>query len=245
MSLPPPKKAATGGRAAPQPASGGGGAQPPGIRPATPPDMSSYYAGSGGGCFAPTSTVQRLPASGEGEEETVRIGELRKGDLVRTANGTQSTVECLVQIARAPAKSMVRLPRSGLTITGKHPVCLGDGEWVLPKDVEGAELLSCAELGLTAVFNVVLSGAAADAKVLVVNGVDCITWRHDLQAPPLLRHAFFGTSRVVDSLKAIDALGYARGFVQVDGCVRDSASADGVTVLGLTARKAVEVPAEA
>lgn len=50
---------------------------------------------------------------------------------------------------------------------------------------------------------------------------------------------------VVQSLQAIDALGYARGFVRVEGCVRDGASADGVAVVGLTAPTATAVLAAA
>ena len=75
-------------------------------------DMSSYYAGSGGGCFGPQSTVRVVTPAFSAHTETrahsltaspttamTAISAVKAGDVVKTATGV-ATVTCVVKIAR-------------------------------------------------------------------------------------------------------------------------------------------------
>jgi hypothetical protein len=56
------------------------------------------------------------------------------------------------------------------------------------------------------VYNVVLVAN----HILLVSGVECITWGHDLQ-DPAVKDEYFGTQKIVRDLAALP--GYDRGFV--------------------------------
>jgi len=185
--------------------------------PAAGPDMASYYAGAGGGCFGPDSTVRRLlaaaarsesePAS-EGAErsEEVRIADVRVGDKLQVSGGW-SEVRCVVQVTRRASKPMLQLS-SGLRITPGHPVRVG-GRWLQPRALAAA----AESPGVHTVYNVLL----ASDHVLLVGGVECITWGHRFTQPELA-HAFFGSERVERALASMD--GFEQGVVRVGGCVR-------------------------
>eukprot|EP00286_Rhodomonas_abbreviata_P016590 CAMPEP_0181339008 /NCGR_PEP_ID=MMETSP1101-20121128/28978_1 /TAXON_ID=46948 /ORGANISM="Rhodomonas abbreviata, Strain Caron Lab Isolate" /LENGTH=1151 /DNA_ID=CAMNT_0023449851 /DNA_START=145 /DNA_END=3600 /DNA_ORIENTATION=+ len=160
LSLPPPKpqqQRAAVSRARSL-ASQSSPAQRPRARSPSPPapDMSTYYAGSGGGCFHADAIVQRAlmaPASGpEGTgmilqvdpvtgtvaSEAVRMADVRAGDRLQTADGGWNAVTCVVKVTRSASKAMVLLPgRGGLVITPRHPVRI-NGTWTLPCEVAGA-----------------------------------------------------------------------------------------------------------
>ena len=127
----------------PTPAASHGPAPSPAPTPAI--DMSNYYAGGGGGCFAASALVARvtgdhvcpcascslLVSHGDPQEVMVPIASLRKGHAVRVHGGGIATVLCLVRIARSPNKAMVSLP-GGLLITPDHPISV-DGIWTTPR----------------------------------------------------------------------------------------------------------------
>eukprot|EP00929_Paragymnodinium_shiwhaense_P011822 TRINITY_DN11812_c0_g2_i1.p1 TRINITY_DN11812_c0_g2~~TRINITY_DN11812_c0_g2_i1.p1 ORF type:complete len:1322 (-),score=164.88 TRINITY_DN11812_c0_g2_i1:362-4327(-) len=160
-----------------------------------------------GGCFAPSSLVTRVDEAGR--ETSVALQELRRGDALRLADGALGRVRCVVKIARRPMRRMARLP-GGLCITPGHPICW-DGQWMRPRDVHGVELKPCVE---GCVYNVLLDSG----HVLLVDGVQCVTWGHGFEGD-VLGHEFFGTKRVVCALAAMP--GWSMGFVETSGLLQN------------------------
>ena len=168
--------------------------------------MNTYYAGSGGGCFAPWSTVE--VANRTGGWTTTMVGEVRAGDTVRTSGG-RATVRCTASIARPASTRLIELVNSGLCITSRHPIMRG-GRWCLPRDQPDA--VRC-DRSTSTVTNFVLD---SDHGVLV-NGVECVTWGHGFIGPTIA-HGFFGTAKIIDDLARLP--GWEAGAVTIAGFTR-------------------------
>ena len=177
-------------------------------RAAPAPDMRTYYAGGGGGCFGPSATVTVL--DGAYQKTKTSVADVKKGDRVEVAGGT-AVVKCVVEIARDPRKPLMTLP-SGLTITARHPIRI-DGRWTTSAALKSARL---SPAPADKVYNFVLDRV----HVLLVDGVECITWAHGL-SDPAVRHEFYG-ERVAASLAKME--GWAEGHVKVGGALRDNAT---------------------
>jgi len=153
--------------------------------PADDDDNYTYYGG--GGCFGHTSTVL---ASNNGQIKETLVTELKAGDKIVVADGDTATIRCMVRIAEAADKSLISFP-SGLTITEKHPIRL-NGNWILPKDVEGASKI---ENTTGYVYCFVLDRC----HVALVNGIECVTWGHNLKEE-VVAHEYYGTEKVLEDL---------------------------------------------
>eukprot|EP01065_Artemidia_motanka_P007056 TRINITY_DN1346_c0_g1_i1.p1 TRINITY_DN1346_c0_g1~~TRINITY_DN1346_c0_g1_i1.p1 ORF type:complete len:734 (+),score=222.18 TRINITY_DN1346_c0_g1_i1:69-2270(+) len=171
--------------------------RPAGGRPAQPISMARYHRASGG-CFGPASLVTLADGSQRG------IAELARGD--RVAGG--GVVQCLTRTVHADGRGQaaVRL-RSGLLITPWHPV-KHEGRWRFPAELDGSEE-QCGE-----VWNVVLEEGCGS---LMVDGCECVSLGHCLDSDDVVRHAYFGSRRVVDDLSRMP--GWQKGLVDVPpGC---------------------------
>ena len=111
------------------------------------------------------------------------ITDVKKGDMIATADGL-AMVKLVAKIARA--KPLLRL-EGGLTITKRHPVRV-NGVWMLPQQLQGVEVENPAGV----VYNFVLD----QSHVVLVNGVECITWGHGFQ-DPVVQHRYYGTEAVI------------------------------------------------
>ena len=111
------------------------------------------------------------------------ITDVKKGDMIATADGL-ATVKLVAKIART--KPLLRL-ENGLTITKKRPIRVG-GLWMLPQALPGVEV----ENPTGVVYNFVLDRS----HIVLVDGVECITWGHGLE-DPVVRHEYYGTEAVV------------------------------------------------
>ncbi len=76
---------------------------------------------------------------------------------------------------------------------------------------DGVRLLAMADCSY--VYTLLLE----DNHVLLVNGVECITWGHH-SADPCLAHPLFGSDKVVRALEGMH--GFSKGFVCLQGCIR-------------------------
>jgi hypothetical protein len=168
--------------------------------------MNTYYAGAGGGCFGETSTVMIARPCGQSLE--MRVSDVKMGDEIHVADGT-ARVRCVVRIARPSSKSLVAFP-GGLTITAKHPVRIS-GRWMLPGEMYQQRIPNTSDF----VYNFVLDRS----HIVVVNGVECVTWGHGLEDEKV-EHSYYGTDRVIEDLARLP--GWDQGFVTVTSCVRDS-----------------------
>ena len=171
-------------------------------RTPTPPpdeDNETYYGGSGGGCFAASCEVLT-------EQSTAKcIRDVRPGEQLRMADGTCLRVALVVEL-RHPRADLVTLEESGLTITPNHPIrALPEAPWARASAIPGAVMAQCAK----SVFNFVFDQRPTCG--LIVNGVECVTYYHDV---PELHHKFYSTEAIMRALRSQP--GFAEGRV----CVR-------------------------
>lgn len=184
--------------------------------------MREYYAGSGGGCFAPHATVEVADDESGGAPRRARVADVRAGDRVRVADGGFAAVACVAQIERdaAAGAELVLLPGGGPALTPGHPVRVG-GVWRAARDVAGARPVATTPH----VYNFVLERA----HVVLVDGVEAATWAHGLEDAGVA-HAFYGTRAVLDALRRLD--GWRDGRVRVRGALRDKRTDEVVGLLG-------------
>ena len=169
--------------------------------PASPPcrnwssssSSSSGYSrdsGRGGGCFAGDGVV----AVGPRGNSTRRVDSLRAGDTVYSPSLEREVTVTATTVSRE--KQVCTL--NGLRISRKHPVKLGpQSDWELPVDLCEGKVLHLSGEGAT-VHNFVLS----EGSTLEVNGMSVLTLGDDAAAGKTPAHPFYGTSAVVDALKA-------------------------------------------
>jgi hypothetical protein len=151
----------------------------------------------------PCAHVSALVHMADGQRK--RAGDVKRGDLVLTASGGASRVQCVLRTVSPNGKfDLVTLP-TGLKLTPYHPVHV-DGKWQFPIDVAGGKKAS--EL-CDAVVSFLLEDRA---PAMVIENTSFITLAHGLQEP-VAEHEFFGTERVVDNLRQLN--GWADGLVQL------------------------------
>jgi len=162
----------------------------------------------GGGCFAPHATLQAL--SEDGSTCTRRACDVRAGDRIAIAGGGYSRVACVVLSPIDSGRATLRRV-DGLMLTEWHPVHLR-GAWHFPA-VYGERVTIKA----THVYNFVLE----HGHVALVNGLPCVTLGHGLQAP-IAAHPFWGTSAVINVLRA--EAGWESGRVVLQEPLRSTAT---------------------
>ena len=184
------------------PAPGGGPRQQQqtGIPIFTATVFAETFNNARGGCFAMHCAVA-LPGGG-----STTVGALRPGDVVATGlDGSGSAgIACLVDF-QGPIK-VVTLPHGGPTLTPWHPVRpRGSPTWQFPARLADP---SCAVAMAPCVRSFVLEAGASN---VIVDGMPACTLGHGLEDDDVIRHAFYGTQRVLDDLARFP--GWAQGHV--------------------------------
>jgi len=194
--------------------------------PAPPVDNSYLYAGSGGGCFDASCVVNILPQnpSGNTEEISTNIVDVRKGDLVAVAdeNGKRdfATVQCLVKIERnTKSDDLVEFKKSGLKLTPSHPLRI-DGVWYKPKSLLGKDDVVTCKSTTNYVYNLVLD---RNHVLLYVNDVECTTFGHGFD-DKVAWHPFYASRDVVNVVETLP--GFSDGFVETTGSLKKPTSPD-------------------
>jgi len=167
--------------------------------PAPAVSMHHYMDDSG-----PCAHVNALVHLADGQRK--RAGDVKRGDLVLTAAGTASRVQCVLRTVSPSATfDLVTLP-TGLKLTPYHPVHV-DGAWQFPIDVAGRVFTKNEPCD--AVVSFLLEDRA---PAMLVDNTAFITLAHGL-TEPVAEHEFFGTERIVDNLKQLR--GFADGLVEL------------------------------
>ncbi|KAJ3053800.1 hypothetical protein HK097_003365, partial [Rhizophlyctis rosea] len=97
-----------------------------------------------------------------------------------------------------------------LVITPWHPVRWGEkGEWTFPGGVGEVE-----EVEIDAVYSFLLTSG----HELTIGGVKCVTLAHGFEDNDVVRHAYFGSGRIVEDLKGM--VGWEDGRVLSEGVER-------------------------
>jgi len=193
------------------------------VQPVVPDSQQdyTYYAGSGGGCFANTCTVM-LYQPKENDFISLPISQLKKGDFVKVTDldGFEgiSRVDCMVVIHRKISSPLVEFKSDGLRITKNHPMRI-NGIWYRPKDMLNGKDIQYVEYS-DSVYNMVLDRRCV---LLMVNGIECVTLGHGIEREMVYDH-FYGTEKVVERMSRIP--GWENGLVTVHGSLRSKTSDD-------------------
>jgi hypothetical protein len=91
-------------------------------------------------------------------------------------------------------------------VTPWHPIQI-NGHWDFPINHGKATEISCA-----AVYSFLLEETFQDMEI---EGIKCITLAHGIQDDKVASHPFYGTNRVVDTLKS--SLQFESGCVELEG----------------------------
>lgn len=172
----------------------------PGAKPsrALPTVTMQSIMDENNGCILASCQVRLF----DGRE--IKIGKLRRGDVL--SNGAR--VRCV--ILSSYHGPLVQLG-SSLVITPYHPVRF-NGEWRFPVDLVGHNdigvMADCSTNLL--VCNLVLE----QTHVVNVAGIECVTLAHGFEDNDVVRHSYYGTSRVLEDLMRLD--GWADGFIRLD-----------------------------
>ena len=78
---------------------------------------------------------------------------------------------CVVKIAETQNNLLVSLP-GGLTITERHPIMV-NGKWSLPCEISSERVSNTS--------NYVYCFVLDKCHVALVNGIQCVTWGHQIK----------------------------------------------------------------
>ena len=146
--------------------------------------------------------------------------EIRKGDLVKLANGNTGIIECIIKTTLDFLINMVTL-NSDLHITPYHPVKIDD-EWVFPKDLNYGR--PC-EIPCCEIFSFVLSkdnneNTRGYGSGMIIGNIECATLGHGISGS-IIEHPFFGTELVIDNLKESPSYQYGIVVLQQNSLLRN------------------------
>eukprot|EP01125_Pyxidicula_operculata_P021770 TRINITY_DN8628_c0_g1_i1.p1 TRINITY_DN8628_c0_g1~~TRINITY_DN8628_c0_g1_i1.p1 ORF type:complete len:1076 (+),score=188.04 TRINITY_DN8628_c0_g1_i1:27-3230(+) len=181
---------------------------------------ATYYAGSGGGCFdEKCSVLVRVQVDGEFRDIPKEMSQVKKGDLVKASGyNCYSKVVCVVKIERERQDDqLVEFHDCGLKITKKHPVKI-NGKWQFPISfVDNKDCSTPASLCASSskyVYNFVLD----QNRVVLVNGVECVTFGHGLLSDPVTHHPFYANENIIKFVSSQP--GFSDGLVNCHGSLR-------------------------
>lgn len=164
-----------------------------------------------GGCFHEKCEVLMA------DKTTKPCEDIKKGDVVISANDQMSVVVCVIKIKCENNMSrMVNI--NGLSITEYHPVqnpYTIENEWVFPVDIGETSNIRCEYM-----YNFVLD----KNHIVNINKVGCVTLGHGFTDNAVITHDYYGTDNVINDLKKIrDSNGndvYEEGLITLNSnCV--------------------------
>lgn len=166
-------------------------------------DMSYIYNNRNAVCVHGETivTVQYPSQDDSFAISRIPICDIRKGDLVLTANGSYVKVECLVETVvndktLQPPFELIKVGQ--LCVTPYHPVKTDqDTGWRFPIHV------SHQYTAAYSVYNLVLEKGKRHNPVLM-DGVEAITLGHGITDNAVLEHTYFGTNEVVADLMNVE-----------------------------------------
>lgn len=143
-----------------------------------------------GGCFHEKCEVLMA------DKTTKPCEDIKKGDVVISANDQMSVVVCVIKIKCENNMSrMVNI--NGLSITEYHPVqnpYTIENEWVFPADIGETSNIRCEYM-----YNFVLD----KNHIVNINKVGCVTLGHGFTDNAVITHDYYGTDNVINDLKKI------------------------------------------
>ena len=155
--------------------------------------MENYYR-SDSVCFDGEGTV--LLAN----NTFIKVNELKKGDRLFNMNNIQCKVVCVIKQNINDVLDVCSV--NDMLISPYHPIFLFN-KWTYP-----ATEFKIQKKFITSFYNIVLDNNDS----IVINFIPVITLGHNLNANPITKHDYFGTSKIKDDLKLIK--GYDEGLIE-------------------------------
>eukprot|EP01125_Pyxidicula_operculata_P008023 TRINITY_DN2707_c0_g1_i1.p1 TRINITY_DN2707_c0_g1~~TRINITY_DN2707_c0_g1_i1.p1 ORF type:complete len:698 (-),score=116.16 TRINITY_DN2707_c0_g1_i1:47-1894(-) len=159
--------------------------------------MSKYY-NANDPCFDGSSIV----TMSDGSKKLVK--DIRKGDSVRTGQGSAQVVCVLKTYSKDSKTWLVELP-NGLRVTPWHPIKTDSSTWKFPAEIKSPELVDCE-----AVYSFVLD----QNHIMIINDYECVSLGHGF-TEPVVAHEYFGTKAVIEDLARLP--GWSNGLIELDG----------------------------
>lgn len=166
-------------------------------------NMSRFHSSSNP-CFHGDSEIKMYL------KENKKLKDLRKGDIVATKDA-YATVQCIVK-TKCRNKKEYLVDIDGLLITPYHPIIDKYGFWEFPLNVGLIDEYDCDY-----VYSIVLNAG----HIVDINGTYCVTLGHNFINNSIVRHAFFGTIKVINELRT--KKGWKKGLIELepDCCIRN------------------------
>ncbi len=130
------------------------------------------------------------------------IRDLEVGDLVYTTDNKITKIRAILETRLTTTHTMLQKNKNGLKITNYHPVQNEKGEWIFP----------CESDEYTAIFeqvSSVYSIALRSGHVLYINDTPVIGLAHNFSDNAIVKHPYFGSNRVIESIYTINPKGHA------------------------------------
>jgi len=145
-----------------------------------PPATSTYFAGSGGGCFDESTYI--IISRNREKPQKVKIADVQKGDKVyvfdnNTREKGMATVRYVVRVDCGQKRKMVKFQDLEIILTNKHPIRI-DGKWQMPINLVDDIRVINTESTSQYVYNMVLDRANVG---VLINGSECVTFGHQIE----------------------------------------------------------------
>jgi len=152
------------------------------------------------------------------ETRRIPICNIKKGDLVLTADGSYVKVDCLVETVvddKTSQKPFDLIKIGQLCVTPYHPVKV-DQIWQFPIQIAKNKQMAANDndyITAYSVYNLVLERGERH-KAVVMDGVETITLGHGITNNIILQHDYFGTDRVIDDFSTLGGgIGWEGGHI--------------------------------
>jgi len=130
------------------------------------------------------------------------ICDLKVGDLVYTTDNKITKIRAILETRLTTTHTMLQKNKNGLKITNYHPVKNEKGEWIFP----------CESDEYTVIFeqvSSVYSIALETDHILYINNTPVIGLAHNFVDNAIVKHPYFGSNRVIESIYTINPKGHA------------------------------------
>lgn len=164
-------------------------------------------------CFSGDCEIQTIVGS-------VKIKDLKIGDLVVTPRGVICPINCIIKTILSEPLPMMIHP-DGLIITEYHPIKLNgynlvktndstnptnpvesnNDKWIFPVD---SDLFERKILSIDSVYSIGLENESS----FMVNGIEVIGLGHGIIDDSVATHPYFGTNQVIKDIYLLNSSGY-------------------------------------
>ena len=163
----------------------------------------SFFNSTSNPCFLPYNRVRM------GDGTMKQVSDIKKGDRVKTPHGSSRVLCVLKTFMEAGVPCMISQVGT-LYVTPWHPIRYND-EWVFPQDIQPA---------IPTVTDAVYSFVIEEHHIMNIENTDVICLGHGY-TNGILKHPFWGTHKVIESMKR--SLGWEKGIIHLRSgcCVKD------------------------